>query len=64
MDEGNFFMESFKRRPLKDFKVQSELNIRKEEAESKFVEDFIRCFTETFCRVHGCFLVIVEGFFS
>lgn len=27
------------RRPLKDFKVQSELNIRKEEAETKFAEE-------------------------
>ena len=37
----NFLIKEYSegKRPLKDFKVQNELNIRKEEAESKFAEE-------------------------
>jgi len=37
----NFLVKEYSegRRPLKDFKIQSELNIRKEEAETKFAEE-------------------------
>lgn len=37
----NFLIKEYSegKRPLRDFKVQNELNIRKEEAENKFVEE-------------------------
>lgn len=37
----NFLIKEYSegRRPLKDFKIQNELNIRKEEAENKFAEE-------------------------
>jgi hypothetical protein len=37
----NFLIKEYSegRRPLRDFKIQSELNIRKEEAENKFAEE-------------------------